>query len=114
MRTLTPTSWGHRLVLAAGIALLSACNPAPTPPVSAADITTAPGNVSDLDVTTAVKTALQSDDSLKAFDIQVVTTKGDVRLIGSVQTQSQIDGAIALTRQAPGAHAVHNELTLKP
>lgn len=114
MRTLTSSPWGHGLVVSAGIALLGACNPTPPPPVSAADITTAPGNVSDLDVTTAVKTALQNDDSLKAFDIQVLTTKGDVRLTGSVQTQGQIDAAVALARQAAGAHAVHNELTLKP
>lgn len=112
--TTSPSSWGGRLAVAMALGLLAACNPAPAPPTSAAEVATAPGNVSDLDVTTAVKTALQRDDALKAFDIQVITTKGDVRLTGSVQTQAQITNAIALAREAPGVHAVHDELTLKP
>jgi hyperosmotically inducible periplasmic protein len=112
--TTSPSFWGGCLAVVVALGLLGACNPTPPQPTSAADVATAPGNVSDLDVTTAVKTALQRDDALKAFDIQVITTKGDVRLTGSVQTQAQISNAIAVAREAPGVHAVHDELTLKP
>ena len=71
------------------------------------------GNVSDMDVSENVKTALQQNDSLRAFDIQVVTSKGDVRLIGVLDAQTQIDTAIAIARGASGAHSIHDELTIK-
>ncbi len=70
-------------------------------------------NVSDADVTTNVTTALLRDPSLKAFDIAVVTLKGDVRLIGTVAKRAQADSAIALTRAAHGVHSVHDELVVK-
>jgi osmotically-inducible protein OsmY len=71
------------------------------------------GNVSDIDVTGHVKTALQQSDSLKSFDITVVALKGDVRLIGVLDTQAQIDEAIRIARAADGAHTIHDELTIK-
>jgi len=57
--------------------------------------------------------ALQQNDSLKAFDIGVVTLKGDVRLSGMLDSQAQIDEALRIARAADGAHAVHDELTIK-
>jgi osmotically-inducible protein OsmY len=71
------------------------------------------GNVSDIDVTEHVKTALNQNDSLKGFDINVVTLKGDVRLIGMVDSQSQIDEAVKIARASDGAHTVRDELTIK-
>jgi osmotically-inducible protein OsmY len=70
--------------------------------------------VSDIDVTEHVKTALQQDDVLKAFNIAVVTQKGDVRLTGVLDNQAQVDAALKLARAAEGAHSIHDELTLKP
>lgn len=69
--------------------------------------------VSDLDVTEHVKTALKQDDALKGFDIAVVTQKGDVRLTGVLDSQAQVDAALKLARAAEGAHSIHDELTLK-
>jgi osmotically-inducible protein OsmY len=69
--------------------------------------------VDDVDVTTKVQTALLQDPALKAFDIKVVTLKGDVRLTGMVDTQAQIDEALRLTRAAEGVHSIHDELSLK-
>ena len=71
------------------------------------------GNVSDRDVTEHVKTALHQNDALKGFDINVVTLKGDVRLIGVLNNQAQIDQAIKIARASEGAHTIHDELTLK-
>lgn len=71
------------------------------------------GNVSDIDVTEHVKTALQQNDALKGFNIQVVTRKGDVRLIGVLDKQEQIEEAVKIARASDGAHTVHNELTIK-
>jgi len=72
-----------------------------------------PVNVSDIDVTEHVKTALQNNDALKGFDITVVTLKGDVRLMGQLDSQAQIDEAIRIARSSDGAHSIHDELTLK-
>jgi osmotically-inducible protein OsmY len=69
--------------------------------------------VTDMAVTERVKLALLNDPSLKAFDIVVVTTKGDVRLTGTVETQSQIDHADAVVRAVDGVHSIHGELLLK-
>ena len=71
-------------------------------------------NVADADITEHVKTALQSATSLQGTDIAVVTSKGDVRLTGAVDTQAQVDDALRIARAADGAHTVHDELTLKP
>jgi hyperosmotically inducible periplasmic protein len=71
------------------------------------------GNVSDIDVTDHVKAALQRNESLKGFNINVVTLKGDVRLIGVLDSQSQIDEAIEIGRAADGAHTIHDELTIR-
>ena len=70
-------------------------------------------NVGDIDVTEHVKIVLNQNDALKKFDIQVVTLKGDVRLIGVVDTQAQIDEAVKIARSAEGSHTIHNELIIK-
>ena len=105
---------GIPLVIAATAAmtiLLSGCGKAPeaTAPATA----TAAGNVADIDVTTNVKTALLQDADLKRFDIGVVTLKGDVRLVGVLDSQAQVDTAVKLARAAEGAHTIHDELTVK-
>jgi hyperosmotically inducible protein len=77
------------LVLA--LAALAACSKAPEP---------AAANVSDIDITEHVKTALLQAESLKGQDITVVTRKGDVRLTGTLATQVQIDEALRIARAA--------------
>ncbi len=57
--------------------------------------------------------SLLQNESLKGFNISVVTLKGDVRLIGILDSQSQIDEAIKIARAADGAHSIHNELAIK-
>ncbi len=91
---------------------ITGCNKAPVA-AGTRGSQSAGAEVSDIDVTTKVKTALISDDALKGFDIAVVTTKGDVRLTGIVDNQIQIDRADALARAVDGVHAIHDELTLK-
>jgi osmotically-inducible protein OsmY len=101
-----------RVVLFAAILattiLAGGCNKAPE--VTA---TQAADNVADIDVTSNVKRALLKDESLKDFDITVVTLKGDVRLIGELPNQAQIDQAIKIARASDGAHTIHDELTIK-
>lgn len=47
------------------------------------------------------------------FDINVATLKGDERVIGVLDDQSQIDEAIKIARASDGAHTIHDELTIK-
>lgn len=93
------------------------------PPVSAqtkdttsVDITRQVGGtpVVDTDVTKRVKSAIAMDNALSGFDIGVVTTKGDVHLTGSVETQLQINQLVAITRDVEGVKSVKDELKLKP
>lgn len=81
---------------------LAACNKA-----------TSVTEVKDIDVTTDVKTTLVSDPILKNTDITVTTIKGDVKLVGIVDSQSQIDHAVDVTRSIAGVHAIHNELVIR-
>lgn len=86
------------------LVLLAGCNPP----------STAVREVSDIDVTEHVKTALQRDADLQRFNIQVVTQKGDVRLTAVLETQAQVDAALRIARAAEGVHTLHDELTVKP
>lgn len=69
--------------------------------------------VEDAAVSEHVKTALQQNDQLREFAINVETNKGDVRLKGILDTQAQIDEAIKIARGSDGAHSVHSELSLR-
>lgn len=69
--------------------------------------------VADADVSSKVKMALASDDVLKSFDITVETLKGDVKLKGEVNDQTQIDRAREIARRVEGVRAIHDELTVK-
>jgi osmotically-inducible protein OsmY len=91
---------------------LAGCSRAPEPVVPVV-IGPAGSQVSDIDVTEHVKTALRQSDALKSFDITVVTLKGDVRLNGLVDSQAQIDEALRIARAADGAHSIHDELTIR-
>jgi hyperosmotically inducible protein len=101
------------LVLISLAITVTGCNKSP-PAAAPTPVASVPaGNVSDIDITEHVKTALQLNESLKGFDITVVTLKGDVRLIGVLNSQVQIDEAIKIARASDGAHSIHNELSIK-
>ncbi len=97
--------------------LLGGCNKAPQDTLygaSAASATSAASDhVTDREVTEHVTMALKQNDRLKGYDIAVVTLKGDVRLSGALNTQTDIDEAIRIARAAEGTHTIHDELTLK-
>ncbi|MEO8298816.1 MAG: BON domain-containing protein [Burkholderiales bacterium] len=104
------------VVLATALMLTNAlggCSKSPVIDTPATSAPTATNNVVNIDVINHVKTALLQDAVLKDFEINVITLKGDVRLIGMLATQAQIDAAITIARAAEGVHSIHNELTLK-
>lgn len=67
----------------------------------------------DANVTAKVEAALLGDASINGLDIAVVTLKGDVRLTGLVDSQSQIDHVIKVARSIEGVHSIHDELGLR-
>lgn len=93
--------------------VLTACNKTDIAGPTQAPAASADANVSDADITTHVKSALNNEPGLAGLDIAVVTTKGDVRLTGVVDSQAQIDTALGAARAAEGAHTIHNELTVR-
>jgi hyperosmotically inducible periplasmic protein len=79
----------------------------PAPPVTLGT------QVDDSVITSSVKSVLLSDELVKSFDLQVETRKGVVQLSGFVDSQAQIDQAVALTRAVAGVTDVENGVTLK-
>jgi osmotically-inducible protein OsmY len=93
--------------------MVGGCSKPPDAPEPTPAPTASVANVSDIDVTEHVTTALRRSEVLKGFDINVVTLKGDVRLTGMLDSQAQVDEAIMIARASEGTHAIHDELTLK-
>lgn len=97
------------------LATLGACTKpaepeAVTPPSSPMTLGT---QVDDTVITSGVKSALIADDLVKSLDLQVETRKGVVALSGFVDSQTQIEQALALTRAVAGVTDVENGITLK-
>ncbi|MBA3582167.1 MAG: BON domain-containing protein [Gammaproteobacteria bacterium] len=100
----------YPLMLSA-IVILGACNqndpnPEPTP-------TTVGTKIDDTVITTKVKSALLNDENVKSFDIAVETRKGVVMLSGYVDSLSQVEQAMAVTRGVEGVVGVDNGMTIK-
>jgi hyperosmotically inducible periplasmic protein len=112
----TPTSrlLPGTALIALATTLLMACNKAPeAEPVTAAPSTTMGTQLDDTVITSSVKSALLADPAIKSFDLQVETRKGTVQLSGFVDSQMQIDQALAVTRAVAGVIRVENGVTLK-
>jgi hyperosmotically inducible protein len=97
--------------LASALAILSpGCNNSQSTPAAS----TTPGiEIDDTVVTAKVKSALLSDPDVKSFDFKVETRKGTVLLSGFVDSQAQIDRAMATTAGVPGVVSIENSLALK-
>ena len=108
-----------RLLLGSALAafattVLIGCNKAPEAvPLTPSPSTTVGTVVDDSVITTSVKTALLADPAIKSFELQVETRKGTVQLSGFVDSQAQIDQALAVTRSVAGVAGVENGVTLK-
>ena len=97
------------------LAALGACSKSVEPEVVAAPAPpmTLGTQVDDTVITSGVKSVLVADDLVKSLDLQVETRKGVVQLSGFVDSQAQIDQAVALTRAVAGVTDVENGVTLK-
>jgi len=69
--------------------------------------------VDDTVITTKVKAAIFEEASLKSAEINVETYKGVVQLGGFVNSQADINKAVALTHDVKGVTSVKNDMHLK-
>lgn len=67
---------------------------------------------SDPGITTAVKTKLAADDTVKAYRIDVDTKEGVVTLLGAVDTPAAKTRAVELARGTDGVRNVVDQLTV--
>jgi len=91
-----------------GTATPNAPMPGATPPS-----TTVGAETSDAAVTAKVKAALLMAENVKSLDISVETVKGEVKLTGFANNQSQIDEAIKVARGVKGVQNVQPNLSIK-
>jgi hyperosmotically inducible protein len=69
---------------------------------------------SDPGITTAVKSKLTQDDTVKAYEIDVDTTDRVVTLSGTVETTAAKDQAIMIARQTEGVRDVVDRINVNP
>lgn len=69
--------------------------------------------VDDIMITTKVKAAMFNEPSLKSAEINVETFKGRVQLSGFVNSQADINRAVALAHHVNGVKSVTNDMKLK-
>ena len=70
-------------------------------------------NIVDTVNTTKVKAAIFEEDTLKSSEINVETFKGVVQLSGFVNSKSDINKAVEVTRRVEGVKSVKNAMRLK-
>lgn len=64
-------------------------------------------------ITTKVKAAIFNEASLKSSEINVETFKGVVQLSGFVNSQTDINKAVSVTRSVKGVKSVNNDMHVK-
>jgi osmotically-inducible protein OsmY len=69
--------------------------------------------VDDSAITTKVKAAIMNESSLKVFQINVETFKGEVQLSGFVDTTQSVQKAGEVARGVGGVKSVKNNLIVK-
>ena len=94
------------LLLTAFLALLVGCSNAPSKQ-------TTTEYVDDSYLTTKVKAAILRQPSLKSTEINVETFNGVVQLSGFVNSRSDINRAVEVTRTVRGVKSVRNDMHLK-
>jgi hyperosmotically inducible protein len=69
--------------------------------------------IDDSVITTKVKAAIFNEPTLKSAEINVETFKGVVQLSGFVNSQSDINKAVKLSRGISGVVSVKNDMRVK-
>lgn len=113
IRTHRPAALMAALFALFALLVAAGCNKSAPPTTAQNQAQVENQETTDSAVSSAVKTALLQNSDLHTFDITVVTSKGDVRLTGQLDTQAQISTALSVARGIQGVHSIHDELTVK-
>jgi hyperosmotically inducible periplasmic protein len=70
--------------------------------------------MSDAAIAARVKAAISADTELRSLPVSVATYRGAVMLSGTVNSEVQIQKAVAITRGVPGVQSVNNDLLVRP
>jgi hyperosmotically inducible protein len=92
---------------------MAGCSKLEEPARAPAASTTIGTEIDDSLLTTRIKAALLDNIDIRSFDLKVETRKGEVLLSGFVDSQEQIDHALAIARSVPGVVTVSNGVSLK-
>src|SRR5574337_179572 len=106
MRIVSRTSVTLIIVLAIVFPLLQACAPTATRESTGEYL-------DDTAITAKVKANLLGDPTISGFAISVETFRGRVILSGFVNSQAQVDRAVALSREVSGVREVQSALVIK-
>ncbi len=103
------------LSLAGGLAL-SACTTGPTSDTATARATATPAKMSNSDLETRIKTALNGNEQLRAADLGVDADadKGTATLKGTVETEALRTQAVQLAKNAYAGLVVTDKIDVKP
>lgn len=103
-----------RTTLAGVISILAAgCNKPQETTGVLPPSTTVGTEIDDSVVTARVKSALLADPDVKSYGFKIETHKGEVQLSGFVDNQTQVDRAVAVTREVLGVKNIDNKVSLK-
>lgn len=69
--------------------------------------------IDDSVITTKVKAEIFGDETLKSSEINVETFKGVVQLSGFVNSQTDINRAVEVTRRVKGVTGIKNDMRVK-
>jgi hyperosmotically inducible protein len=69
--------------------------------------------LSDAALTTKIKSKMALDDTVKALDVHVSTTDGNVTLSGRVHSEQERHRVVALARETRGVKSVNDRLEIR-
>jgi hyperosmotically inducible periplasmic protein len=94
---------------------VAGCKSAPANQPAGAVTNDATGTpMSDAAIAARVKAAISADAELRSLPVSVATYRGTVMLSGYVNSEVQIQKAVAITRGVPGVQSVNNDLLVRP
>jgi hyperosmotically inducible protein len=92
---------------------LAACNKSAESTAIAPQSSSVGHVIDDTVITTRIKTALMADPKINSYDFKVETRKGEVMLSGFVDSQAQLDLALATAHAVEGVTGIQNNVALK-
>ncbi|KXU85750.1 transporter [Caballeronia megalochromosomata] len=113
----TPFIQSRFLIVAAlalaAFAFIAGCKSTPATPANANANAGSEVATDDAALAARVKAAIVADPELRVLPMSVATYRGVVQLSGYVESEGQIQKALAVARGVPGVQSVSNELHLR-